>query len=81
MTYILVWLSLMVLLGLTVLAWQLHMGVVVALLIAGAKAALVIAFFMHLRLESARTRFAAGSVLFWFSLLYGLTLTDYFSRL
>lgn len=80
-THLLVWISLMLLLGLTMIAWQYHLGFFIALAIAVAKAALVIAFFMHLREESPLTKFMAGAVLFWLLILFGFTLTDYFSRL
>ncbi|HIB66100.1 MAG TPA: caa(3)-type oxidase subunit IV [Phycisphaerales bacterium] len=80
-THLLVWLSLMLLLGLTVVAWQYHLGFLMALAIAVTKAALVIAFFMHLRKESPLTKFVAGAVLFWLLILFGFTLADYFSRL
>lgn len=54
---------------------------IVGLAIATVKATLVVLFFMHL-LQSARVAWLAffGGLL-WFSILLGLTLTDYLTRL
>ncbi|HEX7011013.1 MAG TPA: cytochrome C oxidase subunit IV family protein [Phycisphaeraceae bacterium] len=76
--------ALFVLLGLTILAAEIHLGplaVVVAMLIAGVKAALVGLYFMHLRMSSVMMRLFALGGLLWFLLLLGGTLNDYFTRL
>lgn len=80
-TYLAVWLSLMVLLALTLLAAKMHLGAFVALGVAVAKSGLVVIFFMHLRRETRRTQLVASAVLFWLLLLFGITLLDYYSRL
>lgn len=80
-TYLAVWLSLMILLALTVLAAKMHLGTFAALAVAVAKSGLVVVFFMHLRAETRRTQFVALAVLFWLSLLFGITMLDYYSRL
>jgi cytochrome c oxidase subunit IV len=55
-------------------------SVAVALLIAGAKATLVILYFMHVRYSSGLTRIFGAAGLFWLALLIGLTAADYVSR-
>ncbi len=59
-TYVSVWLTLMVLMALTIAAAGLGLGaisVLTVLAIAGAKSALVLYFFMHLRYEGYLIRF------------------------
>lgn len=78
-----VYLALMFLLALTIAASFLHLGhwgIVVSLLIAVAKAALVLLFFMKLRYESASLRLVAWASLLWIILLFGLTFGDYLTR-
>ena len=78
-TYILVWAALMVLTGLTVAASYVHLGmmnVVVALLIASAKASLVALFFMHLRHESRLVWGFALTPVFFLVLIIAGTLSD-----
>lgn len=80
---LMVWLALMGLLALSVGVWHLHlgaMGTALGLAIAGLKAGLVVAFFMHLREESSSVHAIAGAVGFWLALLFGLTLADLFTR-
>ena len=82
-TYLVVAAALLVLLAGTVGVSYLPLGafgLVVALAIAGAKAALVALFFMHLRLSTPLTRLFAGAGLVWLALLMGLTMTDYLTR-
>ena len=79
-TYLLVWAVLMVLTALTVFVGSLELGSlspVAALLIAAAKAALVAAYFMHLRYE--RVRLYGGVLvitLVTLGIFIGLTFTD-----
>ena len=83
LTYGLVWLGLMVLLGLTVLsahAFGGTLGTSLGLLIAAAKAALVLWFFLHLRHHHGLTRVAAGFALLWLAILITFTLADYLTR-
>ena len=67
---------------LTVLAAKVDMGPlnnVVMLLIAGAKATLVILFFMHVRWSSRLTWMVAAAGFLWLALLFTIV-TDYISR-
>lgn len=82
-TYVLTYIALMVLLGLTWGVAYLPLGawnLVVALGIAGAKAALVIFVFMHLRSSPRLVWLFAAAGVFWLMILFGLTLNDYISR-
>jgi len=75
----LVWLALLVLLGLTFGAAHLPLGgfnVVVGLVIAGIKVALVIVIFMGLGRSAALIRLAAAAGVFWLVILFTLPLTD-----
>ena len=81
--YVLVWLSLLILTQFTVTAAQLHLGrlgLVIAVLVTPAKAALVLFFFMHLSRErlaiQAMFLFAAVALLS----AIGLTFFDYSFR-
>lgn len=56
------------------------LALVVALVIAVAKAALVALFFMHLRTTSPRMRLFAGAGLVWLAILIGLTMSDFLTR-
>jgi cytochrome c oxidase subunit 4 len=78
-----VWLALMVLLTLTLSSAYLHWGVwngVVNLVIAAAKAALVVLFFMHLEQERAVIRLCAAIALFTLALLFAIGGSDYATR-
>ncbi len=81
--YWLIFFALMLLLGLTVLAAHWNLGalsLLIALLIAGLKAALVVWYFMHVRFASKLTRLFSVAALAWLALLMGLTFSDYLSR-
>jgi cytochrome c oxidase subunit 4 len=56
------------------------LGVPIALLIASAKAFLVVLYFMHLRYQTGILRAAAGLGVFWLGILMTLTLSDYLTR-
>jgi len=56
------------------------LNVVVMLLIAFAKATLVVLFFMHVRFTSRLTQLAAASGFAWLVILIGLTLSDVLTR-
>jgi cytochrome c oxidase subunit 4 len=81
--YYAVFLALIVGTGLTVLAAFFDMGAmnnVVMLTIAIVKASLVILFFMHVRWGTRLTWVVVASGFFWLLIMFGLTMTDYFSR-
>ncbi len=82
--YTLIWFVLMCLTGLTagisfvdLKEWS----VVVAFLIAVAKALLVAAFFMHLFYEKQKVVWVWASVgIFWLGILFVMTIADYITR-
>ena len=82
-TFVTVWVSLLVLTGLTVFAASLELGpfnAIVALTIATIKALLVLLFFMELRYTTAMTKIIVVAAIFFWMLLAGLTLSDYLTR-
>lgn len=82
-TYILVYLSLIILLGLTTASAYLHLGVfngVLNIIIAVIKAALIITFFMHVRFARKPTLIFVFAGFVWLSLLVGITMSDYLTR-
>ncbi len=81
--YVVVFLALMVLTSLTVGAAFVDLGPfndVVALAIAFTKATLVVLIFMHVRHASRLTKITVVAGFLWLLILFGITLTDYFSR-
>jgi len=82
-TYVYVWVALLILLGLTIVAAKIYFSkysVLINLLIASVKAALVLVFFMHLKYEG---RFLKGLVLLTLAVLtaiIGLTFSDVWFR-
>jgi cytochrome c oxidase subunit 4 len=56
------------------------MNFIVALLIAGGKASLVVLFFMHAKYSERLTRIVIGAGLMWLAILMTLTLADYATR-
>jgi cytochrome c oxidase subunit 4 len=82
-TFLLVYLVLLGLLGLTIGAAHLQLGAfkpVVNLGIAAIKAALIAWFFMHVREGSGLVRLFSAAALFWLLILFGLGLSDYLTR-
>jgi cytochrome c oxidase subunit 4 len=78
-----IYVALMVLLLLTVGAAHFHLGalaLVIALGIAGAKAALVVLYFMHVRFSTRVTWLFVGAGLLWLSILFSLTFGEYLGR-
>lgn len=78
-----IFLALLLLTGLTVGVAFLNLGpfnALVALAIAGGKAALVILFFMHVRYGNRLIWLCVGAGLFWFGILLTFILADYLSR-
>jgi cytochrome c oxidase subunit 4 len=57
-----------------------NFNIVVALIIAGIKASLVIFFFMHVKFSSKLTKLWVAIGFIWLGLMLAITLTDYFSR-
>lgn len=81
--YFQAYLALMVLLLVTFFAARLNLGplnISIALLIALAKALLVILYFMEARTSPGLIRIAAATGVFWLGILISLTLSDYLSR-
>jgi cytochrome c oxidase subunit 4 len=81
--FVIVWLCLMVLLGLTFGSAFLHLGAwnsVINLVIAAIKALLVVLFFMHLKSAQGLVRICAVTALFTLGLLFLLSASDYFTR-
>ncbi len=82
-TYVLVYVALMILLAATVGAAFVDLGplnLVVSLLIAAAKAILIVLFFMHIRYSNRLTMLFAGIGFFWLIILFTQTLADYLTR-
>ncbi len=81
--YITIFLSLMVLTGLTILASFYNFGqwnTIIAVTIAVVKATLVILYFMHVRYSDNVVRLSVLAGFFWLAILLALTLSDYFTR-
>lgn len=81
--YFVVFAVLLVLLVLTVAVTRVDLGVwnpIVALAIAGAKGALIVLYFMHVRSADPLARIAAVAGFLWLALLLGLTYGDYQTR-
>jgi cytochrome c oxidase subunit IV len=76
-------LTLMALTGLTIWVATVDLGpvnVVLALVIATLKAALVVLYFMHARYSPGRTKLVIVAGLFWLAILLVMTLADYLTR-
>lgn len=57
-----------------------HWNTVIALTIAFTKAVLVVLFFMHVRHSSRLTKVIVTTAFLWLMILFGFTLSDYFTR-
>jgi cytochrome c oxidase subunit 4 len=88
-TYWMVFISLMVLMVLTVAAWYVEkhfvhlpelVAVGIAMAIAIAKTALIIYFFMHVKVSSKLTQIFAMSAFVWLLILFVITMGDYMAR-
>lgn len=82
-TYITVWLSLLILTGLTVAVAGVHLGkynVFIALLVAAFKSSLVLLYFMHLRYENRLFHAMFLVVLFTITVIVALTYVDTLAR-
>jgi cytochrome c oxidase subunit IV len=81
--YYRVFLTLMVLTGLTTGVAFIDLGLlspILALTIAVVKASLVVLFFMHLRYSTRLTWVVGGAGIFWLGILLVLSLSDYLTR-
>jgi len=82
-SYLSVFVSLLILTGLTVLVASYDLGrlnTIVALTIAVIKASLVVLFFMHVYYSSKLTKVIVFAGLFWLAIMITLTLSDYLTR-
>ena len=82
-TFIIVWVALLVLTGITVAVAQYNLGALnvwVALGIATLKAGLVIAFFMHMKYETPFFKLALLAALAILAIFIGLTFVDVLYR-
>jgi cytochrome c oxidase subunit 4 len=78
-TYIMVWLALLILTGLTITVAGLNLknfAIVAAIFIAGFKSMLVLNYFMHLKYESALFKNMVYITIFTLVIIIGLTFTD-----
>ena len=81
--YLKVFGALMVLLILTLGVAAIDLGpfnILVAMIVAIAKTALVMMFFMHLKFSSKLILLFAVAAFFWLSIMFILTMGDYYSR-
>jgi cytochrome c oxidase subunit 4 len=80
---LLTYVGLLLLLTITVASTFVPLGVgnsLINLAVAVAKAALISMVFMHLRRSGLLVSLTVVVLLFWICLMYGLTLSDYFTR-
>lgn len=81
--YLTIFAALMVLLVITIAAAEFDLGRLnfpLAAAIATVKAVLIVLYFMHVRYSPPLTWLMAGAGACWLVILFGLTLTDYFTR-
>jgi cytochrome c oxidase subunit 4 len=81
--FVLAWVALLVLLTATVAGAYVPLGslnLALALTIAAIKAAIVLFVFMELTRGPVLTRIFAGAGAFWLMILFGLSSTDYLTR-
>ncbi len=81
--YIGIFLTLMVMTGITVAVAYVNLGELnklVALGIASFKATLVVLYFMHVRYSTRLTWVIVIAGFFWLGILFALTMADYMSR-
>lgn len=81
--YVVAWLILLLLTGLSILSAYLHLGVLAPAVefgIAATQAAIVFILFMRLKGPPSLKWLFAGAGFFWLLFLYGLSMTDYATR-
>ena len=82
-TYVIIFVALMLLTGLTVLVANYDLGkmnAIVALTIAVIKGLLVVLFFMHVKYSSRLTMVFVAAGFVWLVIMVALTLSDYLTR-
>ena len=82
-TYMVIYVSLLVLTVITVAISRVELGVLnmpVAMLVASVKAALVVLWFMHQKYENNLNRVVFASAFFFLLLMFGFTAADTFTR-
>ena len=82
-TYLIIFVALVLGTAITTVVAFVDLGplnVVVMLLIAFTKAALVILFFMHVKFTNRLTQLAAASGFAWLAIMIGLTMSDFLTR-
>jgi|1185.fasta_scaffold1593069_2 cytochrome c oxidase subunit 4 len=82
-TYVAVYVALLVLLAATVGAAYLDLGwfnFTLTMIIAVAKAAMIMLIFMHVRYSDRLTWVFSSAAFLWLGILIALTLNDYFTR-
>jgi cytochrome c oxidase subunit 4 len=82
-TFVLVWIALLILTGVTIIAAHMHMGawsMLANILIASIKASLVLWFFMHLKYEGRLFRWMIFIPIMTISIIIGLTFFDIWYR-
>jgi cytochrome c oxidase subunit 4 len=82
-TFVVVWIALLILTGITIEAAHLRMGewsMLANILIASTKASLVLWFFMHLKYETKFLRFLFLVPIFTITIIIGLTFFDIWYR-
>lgn len=82
-SYVIAWIVLLLLLGASIVAAYMPIGVfhlVTAFGIAATQAAIIFIVFMRLRGRPSLKWVFAGAGFFWLIFLYGLSLTDYWTR-
>ena len=81
--YITIFMALMVMTGVTVFAAFVDLGqfnFLIAMVIAGFKASLVIWYFMHVKYQSKLTKLTVATGIFFLAILLSLILIDYASK-
>jgi cytochrome c oxidase subunit IV len=81
--YLTIFFALMILTGVTVAAAFVDLtpfNFLVAMLIAGFKASLVVWYFMHVKWQSHMTKLTLATGLFFLVILLGMSLVDYVSK-
>lgn len=83
LTYVIAWLALLLLTGLSLLSAYLGLGVYAPIIefgIAATQAAIIFVLFMRLKGRPALKWLFAGAGFFWLLFLYGISMTDYATR-
>ena len=81
--YYTVFAALLALLAITVIVAEFQLGLLaflVAVTGATVKAVLILLYFMHVRYSPPLTWLVAGAAFFWLTILFSLTLSDYYTR-